>query len=431
MVNWRGGVARVGVDLAVGAVAALVAGSVMVVVAAAGLALLGADRYGAIGELTVGAVLLAVSGAAELSTTADGAPVTGQGMVRFRPLGVAVTGAVALGSVLAGAARWRSASLPRWTIRATAAVIVVAVVAGTVSATGVANTTVTINQVAPGEELLIDLGWPPLRTAVGAGLWAGATLVLWWLLSQRLPGPAGAVRLRAAVRPAVRALVVAAGAGTGLVVVGAAALAGADGAGAALLAAPTVVLALTTIGLGARWSISLDGPLGALIQARWPELGDEQPWGLSRLTTELGTVGWLLPVATAAVVLGTVGWLAARRRRGSASGPAARIGRVAVLRESARLAGALAVALPAATVLAHAGLQLAVAVFGSTVPMLVVDLRSGLWGVAAAGLVGGAAAGLIGQVLVELVRRARRSRLRILEADDGAGADERGADVRG
>lgn len=458
----------VGRHIGYGLGAAAAAVLAMTAVAAAGVALLGGGGYGDAGALTAAVVVLAAGGHADLSLGGAGgmpALIDGYGTIALRPLGVSLAGAVAFGAVLrwpsrrgtahprgTGAARWRPGAPatkaprpvvetgPGPAVRAGSAALGFCALVWVVSRLGRGELTVPAIDGQGERELVVGFGTSPVRAAVGALAWVIVVLALCWLGSSRAPAPAAWRRWREPLRRALLAGFTVAAAGVALVVAGAA-LGGAGSAagpallGGALLFAPTVLVALVTVGIGARWTVELGGPLGEQLGARLAGLSEQPALSVGRLAAESDGPGWLGPPAFAVVVLLSFGVLAAW------PGGGARPLRLRTASGWAGLLGAvLGSGLPGLAALARIGLDAGVSAFGNKFTLVEAELHTSLPVVAACGLAGGAAAGFLGSLAAYplarcrgtiAVRRASPARSRAGGRTGRAGRPERNQEYRG
>ncbi|MEV6832327.1 hypothetical protein [Amycolatopsis sp. NPDC051102] len=380
-----------------GLLAAAAAMGAMAVVALAALLLLGAGRVGGLGPLTAAVVALAVGGTAEFSVvpgagspaavTGGGFPATSphgtahpaslfagglpttppafptgipsgrlplslHGTVDVMPLGVSLLGAAILGALLL---RHGRAGLP---VRAATAAV--AFPAGLAATALAARGSVTLRlpaglgprlplRGALPNQLSATFGVPVAPTVAAAVIGVLAVAAGCWAV---LRFPAFAAGLRGAL--------LAWGVLTVLGLLAAGTFGGAAAAGGVLLVLPQVVSA---VGLG----MPVTSPWAA-----WPSL----TW---------------LPV----IVLLGCGIVVAVRTPHRPGGP---LRRAAVL--AVRLALALGVVLAVMALLSRASIELGVAVFGFSLPVLAANP----WLALATGLAGGAAAGLTGSLLVDGLR---------------------------
>ncbi len=359
-----------------GLLAAAAALLAMAGVAAAGLALLGAGRFGGLGALTAAAVALAAGGSAEAGATpAGGLPIAVRGGLEVLPLGVSLAGAVVLGSLLLR--RREAGVLVRGAVAAVALSVGLAVIALFARGTLTMPDGVTAGGAggcgrAAGPARLplsgrFDAGFSVAVGPAVVGAVAGALAVVGvcWLVTRFT---AVATGLRAARWPAA-----------GLAVLGltvAWAFGGAAAAGGVLLALPQLVCGAVLLGLGVPWTISSSGVLSCALP-----------------TAPVPTGGPLLGLS--AVVL--LGWglaLAAGRRR--PGGP---------LRRAAAFTGWFAPAtgavLAVVTLLSRISVDVTVGAFGLSLPVFAVRVTANPLLAVVAGLAGGAVAGFAGSLLAD------------------------------
>jgi hypothetical protein len=359
-----------------GLLAAAAAVLAMAGVAAAGLALLGAGRVGGLGELTAAAVALAAGGSAEAGAVpAGGLPVAVRGGLDAIPLGVSLTGAVVLGSLLLR--RREDGLLVRGAAAAVALSAGLAVIALLARGTLTMPDGVTAGGAgscgrAAGPARLplsgrFDAGFSVPVGPVVAGAVAGSLVVVGgcWLVTRF---PAVAAGLRAARWPAA-----------GLAVLGLAAawiFGGTAAAGGVLLALPQLVCGAVLLGLGVPWTISSSGAFSCALHA-----------------APLPPGGPLLGLS--AVVL--LGWgvaFAARSR--VPGGPWRRAAGLAV-----RFAPATGAVLAVVTLLSRISVDVTVGAFGLSLPVFAARLAANPLLALVAGLVGGAVAGFAGSLLAD------------------------------
>ncbi|RPF39839.1 hypothetical protein EDD96_3589 [Streptomyces sp. Ag109_G2-6] len=310
-------------------------------VAALGLHLLGADAGGgSLGAMTAAVVAAAVGGSltATGEVSALGLAADGGGAVDLRPLGVALVGALVLGSVFLrglGGPRGRPGGV-EVAVRAAvvgALFLVVAVGLAWAGHGAVALDGASPRVVLPGIGDVGGLLRPRVRVGFavdagpsvpGAGVWVAVVLAVALLASRHGPAAAWAARLRPAVSSVLAMLVVAVVAGAA-VAGWAAAQDGRPGraAGAALLGAPNGSWTGLLLGLSVPVRGRAAGELGRLL----PPLSRGEPVTVARLAEYDGRA-WLL-VAGAGVLLLYAGVRAAVRSPGrGVAACAARLGGV-------------------------------------------------------------------------------------------------------
>ncbi|MDQ7808668.1 streptophobe family protein [Amycolatopsis sp. A133] len=367
----------------VAAVAALLA---MAVVAAAGLALLGAGRGGDLGALTAAAVALAVGGTAEVGATpAAGLPVAVRGGIEVMPLGVSLAGAAVLAWLLLR--RRESGLLVRGAVAAVA--LPIGLCAFALPARGklpLPDGVATGGCVRSGgsprlpRSGALDAGFSVAAgpTVVGAAVWTLVVLAACWAVT-RFPALTRVVSGKAGSNPPYhsrrrrgrRTLWWLAGGSAVLGVAAAWAFGGPAAAGAVLLVLPQLVFGVLLLGLGVPWTVTTTG-----LASCAPDL---PPGGLA---------SWV----TAAVLLAC--GVAARSRR-----PGDPLRRAVV--SAARLAPAAAAVLAAGTLLSRASLEVAVSAFGMSFPVFDARLTANPLLALVAGLAGGAVAGFAGSLLAD------------------------------
>jgi hypothetical protein len=359
-----------------GLLAAAAALLAMAGVAVAGLALLGAGRFGGFGPLTAAAVALAAGGSAEAGAVpAGGLPVTVRGGLEVMPLGISLAGAVVLGALLL---RHREAGLlVRGAVAAgalSAGLAVIALLARGALAMpdgAAAGGAGSCGRAAGPARLPLsgrfDAGFSVAVGPVVAGAVAGSLVVVGacWLVTRF---PSVATALRAARWPVA-----------GLAVLGVAAawiFGGTAAAGGVLLALPQLVCGAVLLGLGVPWTISSSGAFSCALHA-----------------VPVSPGGPLLGLS--AVVL--LGWgvaLAAGHRR--AGGP---------LRRAAAFTGWFAPAtgavLAVVALLSRISVDVTVGAFGLSLPVFAARSAANPLLAVVAGLAGGAVAGFAGSLLAD------------------------------
>ncbi|WP_405921239.1 streptophobe family protein [Streptomyces sp. NBC_00122] len=405
---------------------------VMMVVAALGLHLLGADGTGgSLGAMTAAVVVLAVGGTVTPSCDLPVLGVAGAGAeasLDVVPLGVGLAGALVLARLFLRSVRVGAAAETAARVVVVAALLVT--VAGALAWVG--HDVVTLDgAVLPrtpakveipgigdiggllpdrvgdliGPRARVGFSVEPGPTLLGAGVWAVAVPALALLISRR--GPAPLARLRPAVSAVVTMLLVAVAAGL------AAAVWAALGdehpgrvLGAALLGAPNGSWAGVLLGLFVPLSGRASGASARVLPDPLDELltgSAREPVTVARLAEYDGRV-WLL-VAGAALLLLCAGVLAAVRTPGRGIAGCA-----------ARLSAVTGVALAGLVWLTGFSADASLAVLGVDAVDAGVELRGSVPLALALGAAWGAAAGAAGALLT------RRRRSRLPEAGPGSGA---------
>ncbi|MGW3961082.1 streptophobe family protein [Amycolatopsis sp. NPDC005003] len=359
-----------------GLVAAAAAVLAMVVVAAAGLALLGAGRVGHLGALTAAAVASAAGGSAEAGAhPAGGFPVAVRGSLDVVPLGISLVGAVVLGSLLL---RPRGDGL---LVRG--AVATVALPAGLAVLALLARGTLTMPDGLPaggagacgraaGPARLplagrFDAGFsvPVGPTVLGAVAGSLAVVGICLLVTRF---PAVATGLRAARGPAA-----------GLAGLGLAAawiFGGTAAAGGVLLALPQLVCAVVLLGLGVPWTMGSSGVFSCALPA-----------------VPLSPGGPLLGLSAVVLLVWSVTFATRNRRPG---GPLRRAAGLA--RWFAPATGAV---LGVVALLSRISLDVTVGAFGLSLPVAAVRVAADPLLASVAGLAGGAVAAFAGSLLAD------------------------------
>ncbi|MEU0533185.1 streptophobe family protein [Amycolatopsis tolypomycina] len=341
-----------------GLIAATAALLTMAGVAAAGLALLGAGRFGDLGSLTAAAVALAVGGSVEAGAVpAGGLPVVVRGSLDVVPLGVSLAGAVVLGALLL---RRREDG---WLVRG--AVAAVALPAGLAVIALAARGTLSLPERVTTRGALsggLDAGF---SVAVGPTVAGAAVGTLVVVGACRFPSVA--TGLRAARWPAAGV--------AGLCLAAAFAFGGAVAAGGVLLALPQLVCGAVVLGLGVPWTVTPESAL--------PVFPGGPLLGLSAL-----------------VLLGAC--VAVRSRR--AGPPLRRAAGLAV-----RFGTATGAVLAVGTLLSQASADVTVRAFGLSLPVFAARLTANPLLALVAGLAGGAVAGFAGSLLADAISVSSRA----------------------
>jgi len=348
-------------DVVRGVTAAVVALLAMAFVAGAALLLLDANRFGSWASLTAAIIALAVGGAAGFDATPSGGlPITIHGAIHLMPLGISLTGAFVLGALLL---RHGRTGLPVRTAAAAAAFP-----AGLAATALAARGTLTLR--LPGGFAASGCGPDlPFRGALPSSLStafsvdvapAAATAAIGVLA---VAGVCWAALRFPAFAAGLRGALTAMGALTAVCLVAAVTFGGAAAAGGVLLVLPQVVSTVLLPGLGVPMTL---------------------PCGVQPSHT------WL-----SAVVLLGCGIVVAARTRHRPGGPPHRAAVVAV-----RLGPALGAVLAVLALLSRVSLELGVAVFSFSIPVLGANPLLAL----GAGLAGGALAGFAGSLLVDAFR---------------------------
>jgi len=356
-----------------GLVAAAAAVLAMTVVAAAGLALLGAGRAGDLGALTAAAVALAAGGTAVVDAVpAAGLPIAVRGSLYVLPLGVSVAGAVVLGRLLL---RGRADGL---LVRGAAAAVALPAALGVFAwaargklslPDGVATGGCARSGGSPRLPVTgaLDAGFSVAAGPAVVGALAGTLVVAGacWT-GRRFPVLARSLRVMGRVAGAIAALGLAAAWTFG----------GTPAAGAVLLVLPQLVSGVLLLGLGVPWTVSATACV--------PDLSPGGP------------ASWV-----AAAVLLACG-VAIRSRR-----PGTPLRRAAV--SAARLAPAAGAVLAVVTLLSRASVDVAVRAFGFSLPVFDARLGANPLLALAAGLAGGAVAGFAGSLLADAISVSSRA----------------------
>jgi hypothetical protein len=367
---------------ALGAVA--LAYAAMALVAAAGLALIGA---GAPGRLTVATVAMAGGGAVDVTGAIAAGGRLGaslHGGISALPLGVSLAGAVALAAVL----RRSAPSMRSLVTTAVAFPLALALpalaghsrlsIAAPCARRGYGLGGCQSDRI-PLRAIALDYHTDVWRTAFGGLVWALVVLALVVLSSRHVRLPEGL----SWVRPAVSAVVTVVLCATlAVVLTGLAAglFAGARVAGAALLIGPNVAFAALPAGIGVPWSV------GSAMSSR----GTGGP---------VHGLAWLVPAGFAVVVLLAIGVLTAARTPAPA-GPAWRR-RLTRAGRSGLITGVL---VAGTTALAGFSAHLSVSVLGMAFPVIVLRAAGDILVALVLGSAAGAVAGLAGSALPEVVR---------------------------
>lgn len=350
-----------------GVLAAAAALLAMTVVAAAGLALLGA---GDLGALTAAAVALAVGGSADVGAVpAAGLPVAMRGSLHVLPLGVSLAGAAVLGGVLL---RHRGGRL---LARGTAAAVAFplglgafAVTAqgklalpGGVASGGCGPSGGSSRLPLPGA---LDAGFSVAAgpAMLGAVVWTSLVLGGCWVIA-RFPSRTRGVR--AVGWPA-------SGSTVGCLIL-AWAFGGPTAAGAVLLFLPQLVAGVLLLGLGVPWTVTTTGLLPCA-----PALSPGGP------------ASWV-----AAGVLLACGVAVRSRRPGTPWHRA--------VASAVRFAPATGAVLAVVTLLSRVSVDVTVGAFGLSLPVFTARLAANPLLALVAGLAGGAVAGFAGSLLADAV----------------------------
>jgi hypothetical protein len=406
----------------------------MAVTAALGLHLVGADTAGSLGPLTAAVVAMAVGGKVRPTGDVGAFGISGpqaQAGLGIAPLGVSVVGAVLLAWVflrfLRGAgAVVRPAELVARVV--TTAVLFTAVLGGLAWAGqdkiavdggsigpprgatdgppvelpgigrisgGLADGLRGLIESRTSVRFHVDTG----RTLLGGAVWVLAVLLIALLTSRRTPLPAGWRWVHRAVRPAASAvaLVMLVAVLAGLAAASYAALTGDEPGrimGSALLGAPNGVWLAVPLGLFVPWQGTASGPLATLLPGPVDRLlagGGGATITPARLAELDGRV-WLLPVATALLMLLAGVLTATRTPRG-----AARPGYVAGC--ALRLAVVTALALTLLVELTAVKVNANLSVFGFDAVGAGVDLHGSMPLALLLGAAWGAGAGCAGALL--------------------------------
>ncbi|RSM47389.1 hypothetical protein DMA12_09205 [Amycolatopsis balhimycina DSM 5908] len=345
------------------AAAALLA---MVMVAAAGLALLGAGRTGGFGALTAAVVALAAGGTAEVGAApAGGLPVVVRGDLHLLPLGVSLAGAAVLAGVLlrrrengllvrgAAAAAGLAMGLSAFAFAARGKLAL----PGSVTTAGCVRNGVSPRLPGSGG---LDAGFSVAAGPAVAGAVAGTVVVVGTcLLGTRFPVVTSSLR---ALRWPAAGLAV-------LCLAAAWIFGGAPAAAVVLLALPQLVCGAVTLGLGVPWTTT-----GLLSCA--PDLSPGGP------------ASWV-----AAAVLLACGVAARSRRPGD---PLRR-----AVASAVRLGPVVGAVIAVVTLLSRASVDITVSAFGLSLPVFDARLTANPLLALVAGVVGGAVAGFAGSLLAD------------------------------
>ncbi|MGW5739890.1 streptophobe family protein [Amycolatopsis sp. NPDC003861] len=345
-----------------GVLAAAAALFAMTVVAAAGLALLGA---GDLGALTAAAVALAVGGSADVGAVpAAGLPVAVRGSLHVLPLGVSLVGAAVLGGMLL---RHRG---DRLLVRGAAAAVAFPLGLGAFAVAAKGKLTLPAGVTAAGCGASSRLPLPGALDAgfsvavgpaiLGAVVWTSLVLGGCWV----------STRFRVRTR-GVRAVGwLAAGSTVGCLVL-AWVFGGSTAAGAVLLFLPQLVSGVLLLGLGVPWTVSTTG--------LFPCAPDLAPGG---------PASWV-----AAGVLLACGVAVRSRRLGS---PWRR-----AVASAVRFAPATGAVLAVMTLLSRISIDVTVGAFGLSLPVFTARLAANPLLALVAGLAAGAVAGFAGSLLAD------------------------------
>lgn len=429
--------------------------------AALGLHLLGADAAGSLGTMTAAVVTMAVGGKVRPTGDVGAFGISGpqaQGAIGIAPLGVALVGALLLAWVFLRGLRGAGAVVgpAELAARVVATAALFLGVLGGLAWAGQDTVAIDSASIGPPKSATSDLlgklpgigkfsngladglsGLVKAKTSVGfhvdtgrsllGGLvWVLAVLLLALLASRRTPLPPGWEGVHRTVRPAASAmalmLVVAEVAG--LAAAGYAAATGDEPGrivGSALLGAPNGVWLAVPLGLFVPWRGTATGalvqvlpdPVNRLLAGR-----PDQPITLSRLA-DLDNRVWLLPVATALLML-TAGALTATRTPRGAAGAAGFAGRCAL-----RLALVTAATLPLLVELTAVKVNANLSVLGFDAVGAGVDLHGSVPMAALLGAAWGGGAGLLGALLALATGAAGRQTAPLAEGG-GAGTKRAG-----
>ncbi|WP_410673846.1 streptophobe family protein [Amycolatopsis sp. cmx-4-68] len=342
-----------------GIAAAMGALSAMAFVAVVALMLLDAGRFGGLVAVTAAVVALAVGGSVEVvASPGGGLPITVHGSVHLVPLGISLVGAVVLGALLLRRGQDGLA------VRVAAAAV--AFPAGLAAVALAARGGLALQLPIGSSGGCVRTPNLPFRGGFPAPLSAGFTVdvvstvaaAAGWVLV--VGGVCWAALRFRAFAAGLRGSLVAVGVLTAVCLLVAGTFGGAAAAGGVLLVLPQVVAAVLVLGLGVPMTL----PCGAAPSLAW----------------------------VAAVVLLGCGIVVAARTRARPGGPLRRAAGLAV-----RLGPAIGVTLAVTTWLSRVSLDLSVAVFSFSIPVLGANPLLAL----AAGLAGGALAGFAGSLLVD------------------------------
>ncbi|MGV9361055.1 streptophobe family protein [Amycolatopsis sp. NPDC003731] len=347
-----------------GVLAAAAALLAMTVVAAAGLALLGA---GDLGALTAAAVALAVGGSADVGAVpAAGLPVAVRGSLHVLPLGVSLAGAAVLGGVLL---RHRGGRL---LARGTAAAVAFPLGLGAFAVTAQGKLALPDGVASGGCGASSRLPLPGALDAgfsvavgpamLGAVVWMSLVLGGCWVVD-RFPS-----RTRG-----VRTVGWPAGGSTVGCLILAWAFGGPTAAGAVLLFLPQLVAGVLLLGLGVPWTVTTTGLLPCA-----PALSPGGPasWGAAGVLLACG--------------------VAVRSRRPGTPWHRA-------VASAVRFAPATGAVLAVVTLLSRVSVDVTVGAFGLSLPVFAARLAANPLLALVAGLAGGAVAGFAGSLLADAV----------------------------
>lgn len=373
-------------DVGRGAAAAVAMLAAMAAVAAAGLLLLDAVRFGELTVLTAAVVVLAAGGSVDVEAAPSGLPVNLEGVIEVMPLGVSLVGTLVLGAMLV---RGGMAGLLVRSGTATA-VLLAGIAAVALSAHG--TLTMHLPQIESmadnGSDERSDLGGALNALDIGFSVATGPTLVAaacWTIFVVAVCWVV--LRVRPVAR-AARAVMLSIGAGIVLVTAGTWVLWGPTAAGTLLLGWPLAVSGALLIGFGVPLPVHADGMLASLLDGA--EFVDNAESALH--SWPLAPGGPLTWVALALLL--SIGVLAARAIPVT-GGPMRRAFVTAAI-----LAPVVGIVLTILTLITRISVDISVTVLGPTQPVLDAGLDAEPWLAAGVGLAAGAVAGFAGSLFV-------------------------------